>query len=121
MKKVFWILVVLLFATDIWASQSIQVEWGYTPPTVPAVTGYQLYQNGNPRIIWSGADTRQGDVTLENLVIGDAFTLTARFADDTESPHSATFIWQGGKIFFVNLHSSNASGYMTKPGSVRLR
>ena len=26
--------------------KSINVEWGYTPPSAPAVTGFKLYQEG---------------------------------------------------------------------------
>jgi hypothetical protein len=71
------------------ATQSIHVEWGYTPPSEPAVTGFKLYQEGafvcqteDP-----GAIAMDCDVTLTADTTN--FTLTAAFSDGTESPHSA--------------------------------
>ena len=72
-------------------SQSIHVEWGYTPPSTPAVTGFKLYQEGvfacqaqDP-----AATTMDCQVTLAAATTN--FTLTATFSDGTESPHSAPF------------------------------
>ena len=104
------------------ASQSIHVEWGYTPPTESEVSGYQLYQNGVARIVWQGAETVAGDVTLDALAVGDIFTLTALFTDSTESPHSAPYLWTGeASIKFVSFKPGNSHGRTNKPGSVRLR
>lgn len=112
----------LLLATSAQASQSIHVEWGYTPPSAPAVTGYRLYQNNVARIVWVGAATTAGDVLLDSIAFGDVFTLTATFDDATESPHSAPYLWQGGSaIKFISLRPANSRGWMTKPGQARLR
>ena len=51
---------IILTAHIALASQTVTVEWGYDPPSTPAVTGYQLYQNGIARIIWPGAATVEG-------------------------------------------------------------
>ena len=69
------------------------VEWGYTPPTEPAVSGFQLYQEGAKACQWAGAETRSGDCTLRIAKRDTPFTLTALFADGTESPHSAPFVF----------------------------
>jgi len=120
------IFLLLLFACfgEAMASQSVHVEWGYTPPTEPAVTGYQLYQNGVAAMVWDGAATTEGDVTLSTLAIGDSFTLTALFADDTESPHSSPYIWTEGAIIhikFATLRLGNSHGSTNKANSVRLQ
>lgn len=69
------------------------VEWGYTPPVEPAVSGFQLYQEGAKACQWAGAETRGGDCTLRIAKRDTPFTLTALFADGTESPHSAPFVF----------------------------
>lgn len=120
--RAFVILGALLWASFAFGSQSIHVEWGYTPPSEPAVTGYQLYQNGVARIVWQGAATVAGDVTLDALAFGDIFTLTALFDDSTESPHSAPYVWGGGSIIkFATLKKGNHPVPMNKPQGVRLR
>jgi len=72
------------------ATQSIHVEWGYTPPTEPAVTGYKLYQEGE-----YACETKDPKATAMDCEVSLAtttnFTLTATFNDGTESPHSAPF------------------------------
>lgn len=113
---------VFLFSTPVVASQSVRVEWGYTPLNTPPVTGYKLYQNGTARITWSGAETMAGDVTLDTLSVGDSFTLTALFNDSTESPHSSPFIWRSGNIIrFGTLKMTNTPAATTKPGAAQLR
>lgn len=120
--KALIIALILICPVGLMASQSIHVEWGYTPPTEPEVSGYQLYQNGQAVIIWPGATTTEGDVTLSAIASGDTFTLTALFTDSTESPHSAPYLWTGGaSIKFVALKPGNSHGRINKPGSVRLR
>jgi hypothetical protein len=83
---------VLLFCTPLLAEeQSIHVEWGYTPPSSPPVTGYQLYNEGVKSCLWPGAMTVAGDclVTLTKDVT--PFTLTAIFNDGTESQPSSVY------------------------------
>lgn len=94
--KVLTIAIILCLVT-VEAMASIHVTWGYAPPTEPAVTGFKLYQSGQLTHTWVGADLSEGDadVTPE---IGDAFTLTATFADGSESPPSAPYIWTGNTI-----------------------
>ena len=79
------------------ATQSIHVEWGYTPPSTPAVSGFKLYQEGsfvcqvkNPK-----ATAMDCAVTLTTDITH--FTLTAAFTDGTESPHSAPFAFTSSK------------------------
>jgi PKD repeat protein len=73
------------------ATQSIHVEWGYTPSSESTVTGFKLYQEGafvcqteDPNAIAMDCDvTLTADTTN--------FTLTATFSDGTESPHSTLY------------------------------
>lgn len=81
-----------LFATTAAAADhSIHIEWGYTPPSDPPLSGFNLYQEGtlacstnNPE-----ATAMDCDVSLEKDTTH--FTLTATFSDGSESPHSAPF------------------------------
>lgn len=120
-KQLVVVIMALLVGTMALADQSIHVEWGYTPPTEPAVTSYRLYQNGQAVMTWPGAAITEGDATLAALALGDIFTLTALFADETESPHSAPYLWTGGPIKFVTFRATNHPGRTNKPGVVRLR
>lgn len=91
-----WVLVwAILIPVCAWAgdTRSIHIEWGYTPPSSPVVTGFQLYQDGVKldNCFWAGADTSSGDCTVTLTSPVTNFTLTATFSDSTESPHSAPF------------------------------
>ena len=59
----------------------------------PVCTGFRLYQQGAlaPICTFAGGDTRAGDCAATIDRRTTAFTLTATFADNTESPHSAPF------------------------------
>ena len=74
-------------------SRGLRVEWGYTQPVEPACTGFRLYQQGRaePICTFAGGDTRAGDCAATIDRRTTPFTLTATFADNTESPHSAPF------------------------------
>lgn len=74
-------------------SRDLRVEWGYAPPVEPACTGFRLYQQGRaaPICTFAGGDTRGGDCAATIDRRTTPFTLTATFADGTESPHSAPF------------------------------
>ncbi|MDD2465513.1 MAG: PKD domain-containing protein [Desulfobulbus sp.] len=76
-------------------SRSIHIEWGYTPPSEPAVIGFKLYQEGAVacQVKDSTATAMDCEVTLYSNPTN--FTLTAMFADGTESPHSAPFAFAG--------------------------
>lgn len=78
-----------LMAASWW--RTITVEWTYAPPVEPAVDGFQLYVGAAKVCRFEGADTRTGmcDVLIANQTT--PFTITATFADGSESPHSAPF------------------------------
>ena len=82
-----------LFISVSVASESIHVEWGYTPPIEPAVTGFKLYQEGSAvcQVDDSSATSIDCDVTLTAETTN--FTLTAMFIDGTESPHSSPYAY----------------------------
>lgn len=89
-----WALVfALLLVAQPCFGRSIHVEWGYTPPSSPAVSGYVLYQEGVKVCTFAGAATMAGDCEVALAKETTAFTLTAAFADSTESPHSAPFLF----------------------------
>lgn len=73
------------------ASRSIHVEWGYTPPSQPQVSGYRLYQEGVRACQTTSSTATAMDCTVTLVKAVTNFTLTATFADNTESPHSAPF------------------------------
>jgi hypothetical protein len=72
-------------------NRSIHAEWGYTPPSAPAVSGFKLYQEGvfvcSTNI--GTASSMDCNVTITKLTT--SFTLTATFVDGTESPQSAPY------------------------------
>ena len=71
--------------------QTIHIEWGYTPPASPAVTGFKLYQEG-AFVCQAGDPAATAMDCLVSLTQDTTnFTLTATFDDGTESPHSAPF------------------------------
>ena len=74
-------------------SRDLRAEWDYTPPVEPVCTGFRLYQQGRaePICSFAGGDTRAGDCAATIDRRTTPFTLTATFADNTESPHSAPF------------------------------
>lgn len=105
-------------------SRSIHVEWGYTPPSEPVVTGYRLYQEAVAVHWWEGASTEAGDCVVDITQPLTVFTMTATFADGTESTHSAPYAFyagQAGNLKFVWLKPGNAPVLIIKPGGVRLR
>lgn len=72
-------------------SQSIHVEWGYTPPGTPSVTGYKLYQEGALACQTQDPAATVMDCQVTLVATTTNFTLTATFSDNTESPHSAPY------------------------------
>jgi len=95
MRIILLILALLLVAVQGMA-QSIHIEWGYTPPSEPEVTGFILYQEGVAVCLTETptATSMDCEVTLTATVTN--FTLTATFSDGTESPHSAPFAFSTG-------------------------
>jgi len=73
------------------ATQSIHIEWGYTPPSEPAVTGFKLYQEGVSACQVQDPNATAMDCEVTLTAATTNFTLTASFSDSTESPHSAPF------------------------------
>ncbi|WP_319548578.1 hypothetical protein [Desulfogranum marinum] len=85
-------LICCLFATMAAAADhSIHIEWGYTPPSEPSLSGYNLYQEGTLACSTRNPERTAMDcqVSLEKDTTN--FTLTATFSDGSESPHSTPF------------------------------
>lgn len=98
------------------------VEWGYTPPSEPAVAGFRLYKNNTQIAEFTGASTTTG-VFTDTLTIGDTFELSALFADTTESPRSSPYAWNGVSswIRFGRFNPGNSHGRTDKLGQVRIQ
>jgi len=95
-KKLFlYILILLLFcASKVFSVERvIHIEWGYTPPSVPGVIGFKLYKEGTPSCQIMNKDAFDMDCYVTITKQQTPFTLTALFDDNTESPHSAPFIF----------------------------
>lgn len=113
-KGISFVLVVLCYLAIpgfTWADSnlSLHAEWGYTPPSAPAVTGYSLYCNGRFITNFPGASTESGDFTMIALTSDGnvlSFTLTANFDDNTESPQSAPY------LYTMLTHPQPVSGFM---------
>lgn len=78
-------------------TKSIHTEWGYAPPSSPAVTGYKFYQEGKLVYTAPGAAITAADFPVILSTKNTVFTMTAAFADNTESEQSApfTFVYTG--------------------------
>jgi len=72
-------------------TKSIHIEWGYTPPSKPSVTGFKLYQEGVFACKTTIPTATGMDCTVSLIADTTNFTLTATFNDGTESPHSSPF------------------------------
>lgn len=94
------------------ACADITIEWGYTPPTAPAISGYNLYKNGVKVDTFQGATT-MGGASKVVVTKGDSMTVTAAFVDGSESPHSSPYIitWTGNAptILKIKYVSPNAN------------
>lgn len=78
------------------AGQSITVEWEYTAPSEPAVTGFRLYRDGTAVCDLPGPDARRGQC---EVAPGTAiYTLSATLADGSESDQSAPYIYPVGSV-----------------------
>ncbi|MDX9841719.1 MAG: PKD domain-containing protein, partial [Desulfobulbus sp.] len=72
-------------------SQNIHVEWDFTAPSKPGVTGFKLYQDGVHVCQTQDPMATTMDCTVSANTDTAKFTLTATFSDGTESPHSSPF------------------------------
>lgn len=78
------------------AGQAITVEWEYTAPSEPAVTGFRLYRDGAAVCDLPGPDVRRGECEVS---AGTArYTLSAIFAEGSESEQSAPYIYPVGSV-----------------------
>lgn len=95
-KVVLLFLLLFLFCTNLYAetvTRSIHIEWGYTPPSEPAVIGFKLYKEGVQSCQVMSADSSAMNCFVIFTKTQTSFTLTALFSDGTESPHSAPFLF----------------------------
>lgn len=57
------------------------------------VAGFILYKKGSQVCKFNGASITNGDCAIDMDDLSDTFTLTARFTDGTESPHSDPYVF----------------------------
>lgn len=93
------------------ATRSIHVEWGYTPPSEPAVAGFKLYQEGVFACQTMTPTATSLDCTVSLTGATTEFTLTAVFNDGSESPHSSPFA-------FTTAAQSTTGAISTPPKAV---
>jgi len=97
MKKLLLVIAVLLFPIHLRAApswnRSITVEWSYDTPSDLSLTGFKLYQEGQPTCEWSVPIARIGtcDVVLTAKIT--RYTLAALFSDGQESPQSEPYLF----------------------------
>ena len=72
-------------------SQPIHIDWRYTPPSTPAVTGFKLYQEGILACQTQDPNATGIDCTVVLTADTTNFSLAAIFIDGTESPQSSPF------------------------------
>ena len=98
MRYIVIILLSAILASTAWAAE-YTATLGYTPHMEPAVVGFRLWSGAGPYTLvaefpgWA----RGGRWTQETpIASGEAFTLTAVFADATESPRSVVYVFPMG-------------------------
>lgn len=91
LNTLLFVLVCSLFFAGPTIAQSLHVEWGYTPPPTPTVTGFKLYQEGVNVCSTQDAKATAMDCDVTLTAMTTNFTLTATFNDGTESPQSSPF------------------------------
>jgi hypothetical protein len=81
------------FAGAAISEHTIQIEFifDYQSVTGKSVTGYRLYKEGEAVCESPSPDTQYFDCVVSSGTGVFDFTLTARYNDGTESPHSAAF------------------------------
>ena len=85
-------LICCLFATMAAAADhSIHIEWGYTPPSDPPLSGFHLYQEGTLACTINNPEATAIDCNMSLEKDTTNFTLTAIFSDGSESPQWAPF------------------------------
>ena len=98
MRYIVTILLSAILASTAWSAE-YTTTWSYTPPTEPAVVGFKLWRGTAPYTLvaefpsWARGGRWTQDVSIAS---GEAFTLTAVFADSTESPRSAVYVYPMG-------------------------
>lgn len=96
----------LTFAAPGWQRDTTWT-WSYDPPEDLVLTGFRMYQDGNPVCDIAGAEARIGSCQILLTKRSTPFTLTAVFASGEESPHSDAYVlidW-GPKPRIIKLES----------------
>ena len=98
MRYIATMLLSAILASTAW-SVEYTANWDYTPPMETAVIGFKLWRGTAPYTLvaefpsWARGGRWTQDVSIAS---GEAFTLTAVFADSTESPRSAVYVYPMG-------------------------
>lgn len=75
-------------------TRTLTVEWGYTPPSAPAVVGFNLYLENVLVCNFPGKGIVNGSCTVSSPKQIGNFTLTALFSNNSESPMSSVFAFK---------------------------
>jgi hypothetical protein len=92
-KTVLLVMALMLGSVSAYAyTANIKVEWlPYAAPSFPALSGFKLYKEGVYVCQTLVPTAVTMDCTVEITKPSTNFTLTAAFADNTESLHSAAY------------------------------
>jgi hypothetical protein len=69
----------------------IQIEYAYTPPEVPKLEGFVLYQNNIEICTTTVINTNTFDCAFNSLPGTHNYTMAATFVDGTEGPKSPPY------------------------------
>lgn len=94
MNKVILLLITLFPIICLGSEHNIHIEWGYTPPTEPAVSGFKLYQEGDEVCSTNNNNATSMDCDVSIVKDTTSYTLTATFVDGSESPHSTPYLFK---------------------------
>jgi PKD repeat protein len=84
-------------------TQSITAQWSkYTAPSGYTLAGYRLYQEGQLACQTSSSTATSLGCQVSMSTTSASFTLTAAFANGTESPHSSPFTFTAPSAPDVN-------------------
>jgi len=90
-RLLFTLLCSLPFSASATTTQTIHVDWSYTPPSESVVSGFKLYQEGVFACETHDSTATAMDCPVTLTTTTTNFTLTATFSDGTESPQSTPF------------------------------
>ena len=97
------LMLLILSPCSAFAISTLEVEYAFTAPEESVVESYKLYMDG--AIVCTTTDIADDrfECDIEVPAGVSFFTLSAVFADDTESPQSPAYRWYTHKKMFLRV------------------